>query len=144
VKAELFDDLAQVVRQEIECYERALVLLREEKGLLIKGDLVALGERLKQKETLDLEVKVLEEARLGLMRKIGSLLEISEQRLTCSKLAELAPPSAALLYQALLSRFRQLIGQVAKINEQNGVLLERSSLADAATVIHPGVVDFLR
>ena len=144
MEAELFDDLAQVVRQEIECYERVLGLLRDEKGLLIRGDLEALGERVKQKETLGLEIKVLEEARLGLMRKIGTLLEISEQHLTCSKLAELAPPSSALLYQALLARFRQLIGQVEKINEQNGLLLDRSFLAGAAPVIHPGIVDFLR
>jgi hypothetical protein len=92
VDEKLFDDLAQVLRQEMDCYERPLDLLREEKGLLIKGDLVALDEQVKQKEPLGLEVKVLEEARLGLMRKIGALVELPERELTCSKLAELVPP----------------------------------------------------
>jgi hypothetical protein len=81
-----------------------------------------LGEQVKQKETLGLEVKVLEEARLGLMRKIGALVELPERELTCSKLAELAPPCCTPHYQALLARFKQLIGQVATVNEQNGLL----------------------
>lgn len=140
----LFDDLAQVLRQEMDCYERALDLLREEKGLLIKGDLEELGEQVKQKETLGLEVKVLEEARLGFMRKIGALVELPERELTCSKLAELAPPCCTPHYQALLARFKQLIGHVATVNEQNGLLLESSSIGGAATVIQPGIVDFLR
>lgn len=139
-----FDDLAQVLRQEMECYERALDLLRAEKQLLIKGDLEALDEQVKRKETLGLEVKVLEEARLGLMRKICASLELPEGNLTCSRLAQLAPPSCASYYQALLARFKELIGQVAKVSEQNGALLESSSLAGAATVIQPSVVDFLR
>jgi hypothetical protein len=144
VDEKLFDDLAQVLRQEMDCYERALDLLRGEKGLLIKGDLEALGEQVKQKETLGLEVKVLEEARLGLMRKIGALVELPERELTCSKLAELAPPCCTPQYQALLARFKQLIGQVATVNEQSGLLLESSSIGGAATVIQPGIVDFLR
>jgi len=144
VDEKLFDDLAQVLRQEMDCCERALDLLREEKGLLIKRDLEAFGEQVKQKETQGLEVKVLEEARLGLMRKIGALVELPERELTCSKLAELAPPYCTPHYQALLARFKQLIGQVATANEQNGLLLESSSIGGAATVIQPGIVDFLR
>lgn len=124
----LFEDLAQVLRQEMGCYEKLLDLLRQEKGLLIAGDLGALVEQVKQKETLGLEVKVLEEARLGLMRKVGALLGIQEAELTCSTLAQHAPPSSAPLYQDLLAAFKQLIGEVAEVNARNGVLLEGSLL----------------
>lgn len=122
----LFEDLAHVLRQEMSCYEKLLNLLRWEKEFLVAGDPEALSEQVKQKETLSLEVKVLEEARLGLMRKIGGHLGIEDGELTCSALTQLAPPSSAPFYEALLARFKQLIGEVAEVNKQNGVLLEGS------------------
>jgi len=121
---ELFDELAQVLRQEMGCYERLLSLLHQEKTFLIKGDLEGLTELLKKKETLGLEVKLLEEARLKLMRKAGNALGLQEGAITCSRLVQLAPPSSVPLYQALLGEFKQLIGQVAEVNEQNGMVLE--------------------
>ncbi len=120
----LFDELLQVLRQEMGCYRQLLDLLHREKGLLVKGDLEGLTELLKRKETLGLEVKVLEEARLGLLQKVGAALGLEERDLTCSKLAQLAPPFYAFRYGALLGEFRELIGQVADLNKQNGVLLE--------------------
>ncbi|MFQ5658725.1 MAG: flagellar protein FlgN, partial [Candidatus Methylomirabilales bacterium] len=122
----LFEDLAHVLRQEMGCYEKLLNLLRREKAFLLAGHREALAEQVKQKETLGLEVKVLEEARLGLMRKIGVYLGIEDGELTCSALAQLAPPSNAPFYEALLVRFEQLIGEVAEVNKQNGMLLEGS------------------
>lgn len=122
----LWDDLGLVIRQEVEQYRRLLALLRHEKGLIVKGQLQPLLDLIKQKETLTVELKVLEEARRTLMDRVAARLGLAASELHFGRLGALAPPSHAGLFDGLLQEFRLLVRQLAVANERNSVLLESS------------------
>ena len=122
----LWDDLGLVIRQEVEQYRRLLALLRHEKGLIVRGQLQPLLDLIKQKETLTVELKVLEEARATLLDRVAARLGLEAGDLHFGRLGALAPPTHAALFDGLLQEFRLLVRQLAVANERNGVLLESS------------------
>lgn len=122
----LLEDLVQVLGQETEKYEVLLRLLRQERGLIVKGNLQALSELVKRKETLVLELKVLQEARLALMTKVSAMYGIPMVDLTLFRLADLVPASHATSYLGLLSRLAFLASRMVEENDGNAALLDRS------------------
>lgn len=122
----LLEDVAQVLGQETEKYERLLRLLRQERGLIVDGDLQALSELVKRKETLVLELKILQEARLTLMTKVSAMYGIPMVELTLFHLADLVPASYATSYRALLNRLAFLASRLVEENDGNAALLDRS------------------
>ncbi|MDD5558273.1 flagellar protein FlgN [Candidatus Methylomirabilis sp.] len=122
----LLEDVAQVLGQETEKYEALLRLLRQERGLIVDGNLQALSELVKRKETLVLELKILQEARLALMTKVSAMYGIPMVELTLFRLADLVPASHATSYRALLNRLAFLATRLVEDNDWNTALLDRS------------------
>ena len=120
------EDLAHVLGQEAEKYEALLRLLRQERGLIVKGNLQALGELVKRKETLALELKVMQEARANLMIKVSVMYGIPMMELTLFRLVDLVPASHTTSYQALLNRLVLLATRLVEENNGNAALLDRS------------------
>lgn len=119
------DDLAMVLEQEAEKYQRLLTLLRQERGLIIKGNLQTLAELVKQGETHVLELKMIEEARLALLGRISAEAGIPLAELTLQGLIDRASPVYAQRFQALRERLTVLVTQLDTENEVNRVLLGR-------------------
>lgn len=122
----LLEDLAQVLEQEIGKYEALLRLLRQERGLIISGDLAALGELVKRKETLVLELKIIQEARVTLMTRVSAAHDIPLVELTLRRLADLVPISHRPSYRSLLDRLIVLAAALVEENDWNAALLDRS------------------
>jgi len=122
----LLEDLAHVLGQETKKYEALLRLLRQERGLIVKGNLQALGELVKRKETLALELKVMQEARVSLMTKTSAMYGIPMVELTLFRLADLVPASHATSYRGLLNRLVFLASRLVEENDGNAALLDRS------------------
>lgn len=122
----LLEDLAQVLGQETEKYEALLRLLRRERDLIVKGNLQVLAELVKRKETLVLELKVIQEARLTLMSKVSAMHDIPLVELTLFRLAELVPAPHATSYRNLLNRLAVLAARLVEENDWNKALLDRS------------------
>lgn len=122
----LCESVTHVLEQETEKYEALLRLLRQERGLIVKGDLQALSELVKRKETLVLELKVLQEARLGLMSKVSAVHSIPMVELTLVRLVDLIPASSAASSRTLLDRLALLATSLVEENEWNRALLDRS------------------
>ncbi len=120
------EDLAHVFGQEAEKYEALLRLLRQERGLIVKGNLQALGELVKRKETLALELKVMQEARANLMITVSVMYGIPMMELTLFRLVDLVPASHTTSYQALLNRLVLLATRLVEENNGNAALLDRS------------------
>lgn len=120
------EDLAHVLGQEAGKYEALLRLLRQERGLIVKGNLQALGELVKRKETLALELKVMQEARANLMIKVSVMYGIPMLELTLFRLVDLVPASHTTSYQALLNRLVLLATRLVEENNGNAALLDRS------------------
>jgi flagellar biosynthesis/type III secretory pathway chaperone len=122
----LLDNVAQVLGRETEKYEALLRLLRQERGLIVKGNLQALSELVKRKETLVLELKVLQEARLALMTKVSAMYGIPMVELTLFRLIDFVPASYATSYRELLDRLAVLATELVEENNWNAALLDRS------------------
>lgn len=122
----LLEDLAHVLEQEIEKYETLLRLLRQERGLIVKGNLAMLDELMKRKETLVLELKVIQEARVALMTRVSAMCGIPLVELTLFRLAELVPVSHAPSYRKLLNRLAVLVTRLVDENDRNATALDRS------------------
>ncbi|MGB4780842.1 MAG: flagellar protein FlgN [Candidatus Methylomirabilis sp.] len=139
----LLEDLAQVLGQEAEKYEALLRLLRQERGLIVKGNLQALDELMKRKETLALELKVMQEARANLMIKVSVMYGIPMMEVTLFRLVDLVPASHTTSYQALLNRLVLLATRLVEENNGNSALLDRSvayvrgSLSFLTSVVTP-------
>lgn len=122
----LLEDLTQVLGQEAEKYDALLRLLRQERDLIVKGNLQALTELVKRKETLVLELKVLQEASLALMTKVSVMYGIPMAELTLFRLADIVPASHATSYLGLLNRVALLATKLVEENDWNAALLDRS------------------
>lgn len=119
------DDLTVVLEQEAEKYQRLLALLRQERELIIKGNLQTLAELVKQGETHVLELKVIEEARLALLGRISAEAGVPLAELTLQDLIDRVAPAHAQRFQALRERLTVLVTQLGIENEVNRVLLGR-------------------
>lgn len=122
----LLEDLAVVLGQETEKYEALLRLLRLERGLIVKGNLQALAELVKRKETLALELKVMQEARIALMTRVSATYGIPLVELTLLRLADFVPASHAASYRDILNRLDGLVKRLVEENDLNTALLDRS------------------
>jgi flagellar biosynthesis/type III secretory pathway chaperone len=123
---ELFQDLTLLLSQEALEYRKFLELLTAEEAAVLQGKTETVQELTKQKETLALELKVLEEARTTLMGRLGMLFGQPSESLTLSVLIDIGPEQ----YRPALIELRQeLQDSMAKLNEvnrRNGFLLERA------------------
>lgn len=137
------EDLAAVLGQETEKYERLLRLIRRESSLITKGNLQAVAELVKQKETLVLELKVMQEARVALMSRVSAAYGIPLAELTLFRLIDLVPTSHAKLYGGLLKRLAFLASRLAEENDGNKALLDRlvgyvrGSLSSLTSIVTP-------
>ncbi len=122
----LLEDLAQVLEQETEKYEALLRLLCQERGLIVKGDLATLTELMKRKETLALELKIIQEARGALMNRASAMYDIPLAELTLFRLADLVPASHTMSYRRLLNRLAVLVTRLIEENDCNAALLDRT------------------
>lgn len=125
VRSVPLDDLAAVLEQEAERYQALLTLLRLERGLIITGNLTALAELVKQGETHLLELKVIEEARLAMLRRISAEAGLPLVELTLAGLIAGVAPAEATRPRALLDRLTSLMTQLTTENEVNRALLGR-------------------
>lgn len=131
------DNLVAVLEQEAEKYQRLLTLLRQERGLIIQGNLQALTELVKQGETLVLELKVIEEARLAMLGRISAEAGIPLAELTLPGLIDRVASAHAPTLRTLHDWLTFLVAQLTAENEMNRALLGRSiaSMQDSLSLM---------
>lgn len=122
----LFQDLATQLRQEIAQYRQLHVLIRRERGRIIKGDLAGLADIGRKKEAVAQRLGELVASRTSLLERMAADLGEPVGGLTLARLSRLAPGRAGEALSALLDEFRGVIGRLVAANEVNRSLLERS------------------
>ena len=123
---ELFQDLILILSQEAAEYRKFLELLTAEEAAVLQGKTESIQEITKQKETLALELKVLEEARTTLMRRLAALLSRRAESLTLSVLIELGPEEYRSPLAELRAELQHSMAKLNEVNRRNGFLLERA------------------
>ena len=123
---EHLQDLIALLSQEASEYRKLLDLLNAEESAVLQGKTETVQEITKQKETLALELRVLEEARATLMARLAVLFGVPVETLTLSALVELGPDEHAEALKALQGELSDLMGKLREANRRNGFLLERA------------------
>jgi flagellar biosynthesis/type III secretory pathway chaperone len=123
---ELLHDLVVLLTQEAAEYRQLLALLEDEERALIHGESGRVAELTKRKETLALELKVLEEARATLMDRLAAHLAMPVESVTLTGLLDLAPVTLTSSLHELRDELSDLMGRLFEANRRNGFLLERS------------------
>ncbi len=123
---DLFHDLVALLAQEAAEYRQLLALLEDEERALRSGDSGRVAELTKRKETLALELKVLEEARATLMERLSARLAMPVESVTLTRLLDIVPAALAPSLSELRDELTDLTGRLFEANRRNGFLLERS------------------
>jgi flagellar biosynthesis/type III secretory pathway chaperone len=140
---ELYTDLLTILEQMISHYHILLQLSENERQVLTTTSLPILFELTTQKETLLLEISVMEEGRKVLLRKIAEHLGISVAKLTLGQLGDIAPEPFADRFQRCRVDLLSLTQAVSQINAKNTALLDasldtvRTSLGLIARLLEP-------
>ena len=118
--------LSEILSQEIAHYGKLLGILSTERRALTGNSPEGINEILKLQNTLILELKALEEARLTIMGKLVEQFQTSAQRLTLTQLASRVGEPFASEYWDLSQRLEALLRKLEKVNQDNAYLIDRS------------------
>jgi flagellar biosynthesis/type III secretory pathway chaperone len=122
----LLRSLSEILSQEIVQYSKLLGVLSDERRVLVGNSPERINELLKLQNTLILELKALEEARVTVMEKLIEQFQTSAQKLTLAQLALLVEEPFATEYRDLSRQFRELLRRLEQVNQNNAYLIDRS------------------
>lgn len=123
---DLYTDLLSLLREMLSHYRHLLELSQRERQAVTTSALATLLETTTQKETLVLELSMMEEGRQLLLRKIAQLLEVPPTELTLARLGVLAPQAFTAEFQRCRTDLGALVQEISQVNERNTMLLSSS------------------
>jgi flagellar biosynthesis/type III secretory pathway chaperone len=119
------ENLLSILQQEVHLYRDLLDVLQREKQCMMDLALDSIHECNNTKETLILKLKVLEEARIDLIRDISETHGISSP-VTLARIIEVVPPAYKRSLEACRSNLVSLLNSVREVIQINAILAERS------------------
>jgi flagellar biosynthesis/type III secretory pathway chaperone len=119
-------ELIAVVHGEIDLYRQLFVLIRRERGRIVRGELAGLIELVRRKESIATELAEVEASRTRLLACIAAEYGKDSSTMTLSWIAAAAPGEHGDTLRALLVEFRGVVGQLVAANDVNRTLLGRS------------------
>jgi flagellar biosynthesis/type III secretory pathway chaperone len=123
---ELYTDLLTILQQMLNHYHTLLQLSESERQVLATASLPTLLELTTQKETVLLELSVMEEGRQVLLRKLAEQLGVPVAYLTLGQLGDIAPEPFTNRFQRCRVDLLSLTQAVSQINAKNTALLDAS------------------
>jgi len=141
---ELYTDLLALLREMLSRYQQLLTLSQQERQVLTAASLPTLLALTTHKETLVLELSVIEEGRQLVLRKLAEHLGVPVADLSLGRLSTLAPQPFADGFQCCRTDLGALVEAVSQANEQNTLLLSSSlnsvriSLGLLSRLLEPG------
>lgn len=141
---ELYADLLTLLRDMLSRYQQLSALSQREREVLTAVSLPTLLALTTQKETLVLELSVIEEGRQLVLRKLAEHLGVPVVELSLGRLSTLAPQPFAEGFQRCRTDLVALVEAVSQVNAQNTLLLSSSldavqmSLGLLSRLLEPG------
>ena len=118
--------LSQILSQEVVQYSKLLNILSVGRRTLVGKSAEQINDTLKQQETLILELRALEEARVAVMDKLVAHFHTSTQKLTLVELASQVGDPFSSEYKQLSHKLNELLGRLEQVNQDNAYLIDRS------------------
>jgi flagellar biosynthesis/type III secretory pathway chaperone len=123
---ELLEKLLGVLTGETELYRGLLQLLQEEKKAVVCAELKGLNETGKEKESLILKIRILEEERVKLLKKIAAAVGSPSPSLTLNELARSVKEPFTTRLTECSSTLLALLQSIQELNHTNKALLLHS------------------
>jgi flagellar biosynthesis/type III secretory pathway chaperone len=123
----LLDNLSEVLKEIVEGYSALIDLLQRERRFIIENSLNELNDCIKQKETVILKLKMLEDSRISITEKLAVFLKSSiVNPVTLSYISD----SVAEPYSSTLKDYRSkllsLTQTIRDVNRENKNFIELS------------------
>lgn len=122
----LVNELLGLLEGEIDLYGSLLLALQKEKRAVVDSNLDELIETNREKESLFLKIRILEEQRLTILEKLAENLGQLAQNLTLTKLSQLVEEPQSTQLADCHSRFLSLTQSIHEVNLSNKALLNHS------------------
>ena len=123
---DLLERLSEILSQQLVLYNKLLLILSDQRYALPTGNTEDIHEVLTQQETLTLELKALEEARLPIMDKLSQHLQKPPELLTLMELAKLVEEPVSTKYRKLSKQVKSITKQIDDRNQDNKYLTGNS------------------
>mgnify|MGYP001187136931 FL=1 len=123
---DLLDRLSGILLKELVLYDKLLLILSDQRYTLPAGNAEDIHEVLTQQETLTLELKALEEARLSIMNKLSQHLQTPLEQLTLIELAKLVEEPFSTKYKKFSKQVKGMMKQIEDLNQDNKYLTDHS------------------
>jgi len=121
---EKFENLLDLLEKEVDVYREFLNLLQMERQYMVDLSLDRLHECSNQKETMILNLKVLEESRMDIIASIQD--STNSEFMTLSMIIDAAPARYKKGLESCRSNLISLINSIKEINQINGILAKRA------------------
>src|SRR3990172_11698946 len=118
-----FSHLLEILEKEVNLFNEFLTLLQRERQYMIDLSLDKLHECHNQKETIVLNLKVLEDARADLISEIH---DDNQTTTTLSMIIDKAHARYKNSMESFQSNLRSLVDSIREINQINGILADRA------------------
>lgn len=118
------EDIKNILKEQIEGYRRLLGILQQEREQLVQFNPSAVEALSKEKDTLTLRLRLLDEERKRLL-EIFSRERGAVHDLNLRQLAEITKDDSLL---SLRLQMVSLVQGIAELNEFNRILIERSTI----------------
>ncbi|MFQ5454944.1 MAG: flagellar protein FlgN [Nitrospirota bacterium] len=118
--------LITILKEEITLYQIFLDLLERERNIVAHFSLEDMYENNNQKETVLLQIKVLEESRISLVESFGEILDIPREEITISMLCAYIYEPYRTELKECHQRLSALINSIKEVNQVNSILIDRS------------------
>ncbi|HPQ69973.1 MAG TPA: flagellar protein FlgN [bacterium] len=121
-----YQELISILQKELAVFQELRDLLNAETKPLIEFDAQSLEKITKAKQTLELRLKILEQARLDLLVALIRRFNIQPEKATLKELARFAPEPQAQILLKTRDTFKRLTGEMRKKVDGNSQLAESS------------------
>ncbi|MBW2010716.1 MAG: flagellar protein FlgN [Deltaproteobacteria bacterium] len=122
----LLDKFIGLLESETGLYQALLSVLKKEKNAVVASNLKALKEAGKEKEPLLRKIRILEEQRMHMLKRLADFLGYSSQDLTLTKLSQLLEEPYAIRLKVCCLSLLELTQNIKKVNHSNKALLMHS------------------
>lgn len=122
----LLDDLQTILLDEIDLYRELLSILQKEKEVMIDVSADKIMKCIKEKETLGLKLRMLEDYRITVVKRLSEKLNIPEEDIKLSRLSEIVDEPYSSQFKRYSSDIRALTMSIEEVNRYNKEFIERS------------------
>lgn len=120
----LLENLINTLEKIIAYHNKLYALLKREKETMMKYSVSELETCTKEKETITLKLKILEESRIRIIKNLSIHLNINEKDLTASRLSRICDGRYSKIFKEISSRLNTLIVDISRLNNENRIFIE--------------------